>query len=140
MMAKTPPRKTAAAAAPPPLPKVVSRAAFPGAVASHPLVGAGVHYKNEHGCVENQAAIVAIIPSNNSAVGDLALLQYFEWMMGDASTQRLIPLAELAASDRWVLYQSPEEMNDHYKRVDEHQNKHIRARLAKEKAGAAPAD
>jgi hypothetical protein len=85
----------------------------------HPLLNAGVHFKDENGCVESQATIAAII-STNSTMGDLALLQYYEWFVGEASTRRLVPLSELASSDRWVLYRNLEEMNDHYERVDQH--------------------
>jgi hypothetical protein len=84
---------------------------------AHPLVGAGVHYKDENGVVQNQAAIVAVIPGGGH-LGDLALLQYFEWFTGSPSTRRLVSLSELAASDRWVLYRDVDEMNDHYERVD----------------------
>jgi hypothetical protein len=80
----------------------------------HPLIGAGLHYKGEDGCVENQGEIIAVIPSNNAAVGDLALIQYYEWVIGTASTRRLVSLADLANSDRWVFYRSVKEMNDHY--------------------------
>lgn len=98
----------------------------------HPLAGAGLHYKDEHERVLNQAMIVEVIPSN-SAVGDLALIQYFEWFIGAPSTRRLIPLSELASSDRWVFYSSVDEMNDHYERVDGHRSEAIRKRLEKEK-------
>jgi hypothetical protein len=90
----------------------------------HPLVGRGLHYRDEQGCVQNQARILAIVPSNSTA-GDLALIQYLEWLMGEPSTQRLLPLTELA-SERWVFYENVEEMNDHYQRVDVHRNEHIR--------------
>jgi len=36
-------------------------------------------------------------------------------------------LTELASED-WVFYTDTEEMNDHYHRVDEKMNRHIRAR------------
>jgi hypothetical protein len=89
---------------------IVQRAAEPAAVAPHPLVGAGVHFMDQYGRVQDHAAIVAVVPSNNTAVGDLALLQYFERARGAPPTQRLIPLAELSSSDRWVLYKSVAEM------------------------------
>jgi hypothetical protein len=87
---------------------IVQRAPEPSSVTPHPLVGAGVHFKNERGRVRDHAAIVAVIPSNNAAVGDLVLLQYFE--RDEPPPQRLIPLAELSNSDRWVLYKSIAEM------------------------------
>jgi hypothetical protein len=90
--------------------------------AKHPLVGAGVHCKDKDGCVQNQAVILEVVPSGSS-VGDLALIQYFEWLVGEPSTRRLLPLTELASSDRWVFYADAEEMNDHYQRVDRHHPK-----------------
>jgi hypothetical protein len=87
---------------------IVQRAPEPSSVTPHPLVGAGVRFKNERGLVRDQAAIVAVIPSNNAAVGDLVLLQYFE--RDEPPPQRLVPLAELSNSDRWVLYKSVAEM------------------------------
>jgi hypothetical protein len=56
---------------------------------AHPLVGAGLHCKDDSGCVINQATIVTVVPSGNATVGDLALIQYFEWFGGDPSTRRL---------------------------------------------------
>ena len=91
----------------------------------HPLVGAGLHYKDEDGCVANQAQIVAVFPSNNPSVGDVALIQYYEWF-GSPSTRGLVSLAEPTDRERWVLYRSVNEMIDHYERVDQHQNRHIR--------------
>ena len=87
---------------------IVQRAPEPSSVPPHPLVGAGVHFKTERGRVRDHAAIVAVIPSNNAAVGDLVLLQYFE--RDEPPPQRLVPLAELSNSDRWVLYKSVAEM------------------------------
>jgi hypothetical protein len=98
----------------------------------HPLIGAGLHYKDEHGRVLNQASIVAVIPSN-SAAGDLALIQYIEWMSREPSTRRLIPLSDLASSDRWVLYSSAAEMKDHFQRSDEGRNAAITKRLGDDK-------
>jgi hypothetical protein len=92
----------------------------------HPLVGRGLHYKDERGCVHNQATILAIVPSNSPEAGDLALIQYFDWLMGEPSTQRLLPLTELASSERWVFYENVEQMKDHYQRVDAHRDEHIR--------------
>ena len=89
--------------------RIVQRAADPSAVTPHVLVGAGVQFNDEQGRAHDYAAIVAVIPSNN-AVGDLVLLQYFEPLRGEPSTQRLIPLAELSGSDRWVLHKSVAEM------------------------------
>jgi hypothetical protein len=85
----------------------------------HPLLGAGLHYCDDEGVVKRQAAIVAVVPSHG-AEGDLVWLQYFEWVSGAPSRRRLVRLAELASSERWVLYRTLEEMNDHYERVDRH--------------------
>ena len=87
-----------------------------GALA-HPLVGAGVHFKDDKGEIVNQAMIVAVVPSNAAAVGDLVLLQYFSWIAGDPTNRRLIPLATLASSKAWALYKSVDEMNSEYEYV-----------------------
>jgi hypothetical protein len=87
---------------------IVQRAPEPSSVMPHPLVGAGVHLKDQYGRVHDRAAIVAVIPSNNAAVGDLVLLQYFGG--AEPPMQRLIPLTELSSSDRWVLYKSVAEV------------------------------
>jgi hypothetical protein len=110
------------------------------AKAKHPLIGTGLHWKDEDGAVQHQAVVVDVVPSGNAAVGDLALIQYFEWPMGEPSTRRLIPLVELASAapgkDRWVLYRDVDDMNDHYERRDKHQNEHIRRRREKAKVEA----
>jgi hypothetical protein len=85
---------------------------------AHPLVGAGLHWRDEKGRIENQACIIAVIPSGSSTTGDLALIQYFEFFSGSPSTRRLIQLSELASTDRWVFYSSVEEMRDYYQHVE----------------------
>ena len=120
-------------------PEIIKLAANPEAIARHPLVGAGVHYKDEHGRIRHQAAILAVFPSNCATTGDLVLLQVFAWVMGGASTQRVLPLIEMASSERWVIYQSTEEMNAHYRSVDSHQDGHINRRLEAAKAAAVSA-
>ena len=97
---------------------------------SHALVGAGLHCKDKSGKVQNQATVVAVIPSGNPTVGDLALVQYFEWGVGEPSTRRLVPLSEFAKSDRWVFYSSVDEMKDHYERVDKYRDRHVDAASA----------
>jgi hypothetical protein len=87
----------------------------------HPLEGAGLHYKDENGYVQHQAVIVTVISSGNTTIGDLALIQYFEWVSGGPSTRRLISLSEMASTDQWVFYSSVEEMKDHYERVDRYE-------------------
>jgi hypothetical protein len=87
---------------------IVRRAPEPSSVTPHPLVGAGIHFKDQYGRVHDRAAIVAVIPSNNAAVGDLVLLQYFE--RDEPPRQRLLPLVELSSGERWVLYKSVAEM------------------------------
>jgi hypothetical protein len=105
-------------------------------VSKHPLVGFGLHWKNADGEVINQASIVDIVPNGDIAGGDLALIQYYDWIMGYPSTQRLIPLAELASSDQWVLYHSVNEMNEHYERVDEPRNEQIHQQREKAEQSA----
>ena len=99
----------------------------------HPLVGRGFHWKNEDGEIINQGAIIAVFASRNSAVGDLALLQYY-----GCSTQRLIPVAQLAitqnsekpADAQWTLYESVEAMRDHHEGVKELAEKRAEERTA----------
>jgi hypothetical protein len=93
--------------------------------AKHPLVGAGVHWKDERGYTRHKATIIEVISSGSTQVGDLALLQYFDWIIGEPSTRRLVRLSELASSEQWVLYSSVEEMNAHYERIDRYQNENI---------------
>ena len=81
-----------------------------GGIVRRCAVGTGVHFKDQYGRVQDRAAIVAVVPSNNAAVGDLVLLQYFGRLRAEPPTQRLIPLAELSGSERWVLYRSVAEM------------------------------
>ena len=50
----------------------------------------------------------------------------------DQATRRLIPLTELAASERWVLYTSADEMNEHYANVDAHKIRQHEARAREE--------
>jgi hypothetical protein len=95
----------------------------------HPLVGTGLHFTDDDGIVERQAAIIEVVPSGSTTVGDLALIQYFEFFMGAPSTRRLIPLSELASTERWVFYASTEEMNEHYQRVDQ---RRLEAKLKRE--------
>jgi hypothetical protein len=103
--------------------------------AKHPLIDASVHFKDADGCVERQAAVLAVIPSGSTATGNLVLLQFFDWFMGEPSTRRLIPLSELESSERWVLYASVDEMNEHYERVDA---KHAEAVDRRKERGDGP--
>ena len=102
-------------------------------VRKDPLVGAGLHRKDADGCVQNQATIIDVI--HNGESGDLALVGYFDWIMGHPTIRALISLRELAKPE-WVFYENVEDMNDHYDRVDEHRNKCIRERLESEKPKA----
>jgi hypothetical protein len=122
-------------------PKNAGKPAAARLMAEHPLVGAGLHYKNADGIVSNQAQIIAVFPSNNSTVGDLALVEYYEWISGGTETRALVALSELTDRERWVLYASTDHMNDHYQRVDQHQNRFIhQEQEAGEQSMAQPAD
>ena len=96
----------------------------------HPLIGAAVHRKDEHGRVENQAEIIDVIPSGSAEAGDLVLLQYYDWIAGQRSTRGLIRLRDMASA-AWVFYADPAEMNEHYERVDSHRNERITLDLEK---------
>lgn len=86
------------------------------AAKKHPLVGAGLLSKNEDGSIKYQASVLEIIPSGSSTTGDLALIQLYEWIMGEPSTRLLVPLSELASS-QWVVFSDVEEMSKYYGRV-----------------------
>jgi hypothetical protein len=96
----------------------------------HPLVGAGAHMLDEHNTTKYQALIIDVIPSGCPEVGDLALVQFYEWMIGEPTNRRLIPLRELA-TEHWKLFSSLEEANDYYTSVASPRDKMIRARLEK---------
>lgn len=85
--------------------------------ARHSLAGAGLHLKDDAGLIKRQATIVDVFPSGNINIGDLALIQYFDWTTGDPAIRGLVPVHELAG-EKWVLYGSVEEMRDHFERVD----------------------
>ena len=122
-------------------PKYAGKPAAARLMAEHPLVGAGLHYKNADGIVSNQAQIIAVFPSNNSTVGDLALVEYYEWISSGTETRALVALSELTDRERWVLYASTDHMNDHYQRVDQHQNRFIhQEQEAGEQSMAQPDD
>ena len=122
-------------------PKYAGKPAAARLMAEHPLVGAGLHYKNADGIVSNQAQIIAVFPSNNSTVGDLALIEYYEWISSGTETRALVALSELTDRERWVLYASTDHMNDHYQRVDQHQNRFIhQEQEAGEQSMAQPTD
>jgi hypothetical protein len=86
--------------------------------------------------------IVDVFPSGSASVGDLALIEYFEWLDGTPSTRQLIPLTALASArtdpgiEVWVLYANTEEMKDHYERVDHRLNEW--KRRAQKAADAQP--
>ena len=98
----------------------------------HPLIRRGLHRLDHQRCVQNQAVIIEVFPSN-SPIGDLAIIQYFEWFMGEPSTQAVVPVTALADPE-WVLYASVEEMNEHYDRVDSHRIRHVRDKPIQEVA------
>lgn len=107
---------------------------------THPLVGAGLHFKSEEGEVLNQAHIVAVFPTNGTG-GDAALIEYFGWLDGGPTNRRLILVSELATDQRWTLYASVAAMSDHFERIDQHRNKWIqRQRDAAAKGEAAASE
>lgn len=99
----------------------------------HPLVGAAAHSLDEHGTTKYQISILAVFPSGSLEVGDLALVQFYEWMMGQETNRRLMPLKELATPE-WKLFANLEEANEYYKHVAGPRDKRIRERVA----GARP--
>jgi hypothetical protein len=96
----------------------------------HPLVGAGAHMLDEHRTTKFQVTIVAVVPSGCPEVGDLALVQFYDWIIGEPTNRRLIPLRELA-TEQWKLFASMQEANDYYANVASHRDDAIRAKLEK---------
>jgi hypothetical protein len=87
---------------------------------------------DEHRTTQYQVRIVDVIPSGCPEVGDLALVQFYEWMVGGATNRRLIPLRELA-TERWILFADMEDANDYYTNVASVRDKSIRARREEKK-------
>jgi hypothetical protein len=77
----------------------------------HPLVGRELLGRREDVNYQTQATILAIVPSNSS-IGDLALIQYYDWNIGAATTQQLIPLTELANARWWIFSDHVERFPD----------------------------
>jgi hypothetical protein len=89
----------------------------------HPLVGkAFLSYKpdSEDGkpSVEWQGEILAVVPSNNPVVGDLALIQLQEWMVGADNDCLLLPITafttEPGEGRSFKLFHTVEARNDYY--------------------------
>jgi hypothetical protein len=96
--------------------------------AARPLVGRAFHSYGPDGDTRWQGVV-------EDDLGDgYFLLQLFEWLMGGTSQQIVVHISDMAhrASDgfsiksRFAFYKTLEDMNDHYERVDRHQNDHIR--------------
>lgn len=85
--------------------------------AAHPLVGSGLLTFRD-GKLHEQGKIVAVINTPEPA----ALIQYFEWMMGDKTYQRLILLSDIvfdASSSKeqqvtYRIFRSCEDRNDYF--------------------------
>lgn len=85
--------------------------------AAHPLVGSGL-LSFRDGKLHEQGEIVAVINTPEPA----ALIQYFEWMMGDETYQRLILLSDIvfdASSSReqqvtYRIFRNGEDRNDYF--------------------------
>lgn len=96
----------------------------------HPLVGAAAHSLDEHGTTNWQISILSVFPSGCPEVGDLALVQFYSWFIGEPTNRRLIPLRELA-TPTWKLFENLEDANSYYEHVAQPRDKHIRAKLAR---------
>jgi len=90
----------------------------------HPLVGCGVHWW-ENGRPSWQGAIKAVI-SSGTAVGDLAIIQWFEWAWGNPTTSTLVSLSTLTTADptnhknAWTIYSNVEDMKDYWDTYGKH--------------------
>jgi hypothetical protein len=98
--------------------------ARPGEIV-HALAGAGVFRLDADGAVDRQAMVVSVFPSGAAPVGDLALIQYFDWIVGQPSTRDVVPLAEMAVPGRYILFSCVEEMNDYWERIARHRTEAI---------------
>lgn len=94
----------------------------------HPLIGAAAHMLDEHRTTKYQIQVVDVISSGADDTGDLALVQFYDWIAGSPTNRRLIPLKELA-TEKWILFINIEEANDYYNNVASHRDKAIRSRL-----------
>jgi hypothetical protein len=75
-----------------------------------PLVGKYFHsVKADKEMIEWQGLITARVDTAN---GVAYLLQLYEWIVGCESNQVLMPAADMMY---WLIYDSLEEMNGHYK-------------------------
>ena len=80
----------------------------------HPLGGAGLHFRDDHGAVTIHAAVLAVFPSNRDTVGDLALLQLYDLFDRTPTTRRIVPLVDLS-DHHWIVFASAEAMHDHHR-------------------------
>lgn len=72
----------------------------------HPLIGKFFHsVQADKTTIEWQGTITAEVAPG------VFLLQLFDWMMGDKSNQKIMPVSDMVY---WKIYDSAEEMNDSY--------------------------
>lgn len=83
---------------------------------THPLIGAAAHSVDDRGHTVYQVRILDVFPSGSSETGDLALVQFYSWIMGEPTNRALIPLKELATR-QWKLFADMEDANDYYENV-----------------------
>ena len=69
----------------------------------HPLVGAGLHFRDDHGAVTIHAEVLSVFPSNRESVGDLALLQLYDLFHREPTTRRIVPIVELC-DHHWIVF------------------------------------
>ncbi len=80
----------------------------------HPLLGAGLEFRDAHGAVTSHAAVIAVFPSNKDSVGDLALIEHHDLFSGQTTTRRILPITELA-DHHWVFFASIEALQAHHR-------------------------
>ncbi|SLK03906.1 hypothetical protein SAMN06295987_104304 [Novosphingobium mathurense] len=83
----------------------------------HPLLGRGFLSFKEGKCKE-QGVITAVIDDD---VGTLLVLQFFEWMGGSTTYQRVIPISRIVFDDAstasgltYRLFEDNDDRNDYY--------------------------
>jgi hypothetical protein len=86
---------------------------------SHPLVGCCFMVRSPERRTLFEGVIRAIIPSGRADTGDLALVQYFEALLGTPNTLALISLAEMTTPHgtkherEYVLFEDNQQLREY---------------------------
>ena len=75
----------------------------------HPLVNKFFHSR-PNGLISWQGKILALV---SEAPEPVFLVQLYDWIMGDESSQELVPLAQMI-NEKWLFYDTGEDMKFSY--------------------------